>query len=398
MNISTFKPLRFALFIAIVMGTNSYANTTLSYSDKCESETAFAFLNDDDNPMMADEASDCFIPQFNRWGWTTYLDFSEDTGQSSYTLDIYAGAGQCDLTKGTDVGSVSITFSDNALTFNYDLEGYVLSEAHIYVGSNPFPTNNGGQETVAPGKYTFTASDFGEVASYTATIPVDGTAFYIIVHGVTKSAECVDPPNDECIDSDGDTVCDSDDICPGSDDTIDTDGDGIPDGCDKVNCVDTDGDTVCDTDDVCPGFDDTIDTDGDGIPDGCDKVNCEDSDGDTVCDIDDICPGFDDTIDNNGNGIPDGCDSVYAPADVKVFSNQQDQKINIQYQFEYDTPVQIEVFDAKGIQLAAWLDTNYSKDKKRLYTLDTIKYSSQLLFIRISTNQTQITKKIISSY
>jgi|GEM_PF-1570122 len=33
-------------------------------------------------------------------------------------------------------------------------------------------------------------------------------------------------------DSDGDGVCDANDICPGGDDTVDSDGDGIPDACD----------------------------------------------------------------------------------------------------------------------------------------------------------------------
>jgi PKD repeat protein len=43
-----------------------------------------------------------------------------------------------------------------------------------------------------------------------------------------------------CPDSDGDGVCDADDICPGYDDNIDTDGDGIPDGCDDCTSVSND--------------------------------------------------------------------------------------------------------------------------------------------------------------
>ena len=35
-----------------------------------------------------------------------------------------------------------------------------------------------------------------------------------------------------CADADGDTVCDSDDICADGDDTIDGDGDTVPDACD----------------------------------------------------------------------------------------------------------------------------------------------------------------------
>jgi hypothetical protein len=136
---------------------------------------------------------------------------------------------------------------------------------------------------------------------------------------------CDPCPNDISNDSDGDGVCDSDDICAGFDDTIDTDGDGTPDGCDPCpNDIsdDSDGDGVCDSDDICAGFDDTIDTDGDGTPDGCDPCPndiSDDSDGDGVCDSDDICPGFDDTIDTDGDGTPDGCDPC--PNDV---SNDSD--------------------------------------------------------------------------
>ncbi|MEM9544822.1 MAG: GEVED domain-containing protein [Bacteroidota bacterium] len=168
-------------------------------------------------------------------------------------------------------------------------------------------------------------------------------------------------------DSDGDGVCDADDVCPGSDDNQDADGDGIPDGCDtcdnnlegtpcddgdacttgdvydaNCNCAgtfqDADGDGVCDADDVCPGGDDNLDEDGDGTPDACDSCNnnlegtaCDDgdacttgdvydancncagtftdSDGDGVCDADDICPGGDDNQDEDGDGTPDACDS-----------------------------------------------------------------------------------------
>ncbi len=89
-----------------------------------------------------------------------------------------------------------------------------------------------------------------------------------------------------CSDSDGDGVCDADDVCPNFDDnligTSCNDGDDCTTG-DVYNntcsCVgtptgDSDGDGVCDALDVCPGGDDNIDTDGDGIPDDCDNSNC----------------------------------------------------------------------------------------------------------------------------
>ncbi|MBT8267647.1 MAG: hypothetical protein KJN59_00355, partial [Bacteroidia bacterium] len=162
-------------------------------SEEVCGETAFAFLNDDDDMSTADAASTCFLPEFTRWGWTTLLDFSEETGQSSYTLDIYAGAGQCDLSKGTDVGSVVVTYNaDSSITFDYNLEGYVLSEAHIYVGVDEYPTHNG-SETVAPGQYTYVDSEVGDLQDYSVTIPAEGTMLYVIVHGVTSHADCDDP-------------------------------------------------------------------------------------------------------------------------------------------------------------------------------------------------------------
>lgn len=94
---------------------------------------------------------------------------------------------------------------------------------------------------------------------------------------------------------------------------------GSVQSCVTLNCTDSDGDGVCDEDDVCSDLDDnligTSCDDGDSCtindvygPD----CNCAgtfaDSDGDGVCDGDDICPGGDDTIDVDGNGIPDACD------------------------------------------------------------------------------------------
>lgn len=103
-------------------------------------------------------------------------------------------------------------------------------------------------------------------------------------------------------DSDGDSVCDVLDQCPGENDLADADDDGIPDACDddcnsvgqacndgnpcttddaidsNCNCVgvqgDEDRDGICDAMDQCPGHPDYEDFDLDGIPDGCDEPIC----------------------------------------------------------------------------------------------------------------------------
>jgi Thrombospondin type 3 repeat/Peptidase M66 len=149
------------------------------------------------------------------------------------------------------------------------------------------------------------------------------------------------PGFDDLLDADGDGTPDDCDICPTGDDSIDPDFDFIPSACDNCptqnnptqidqdsdglgdrcdNCdlvanpgqLDSDGDNVGDACDVCPGFRDDLDADGDGVPDGCDTCpgsdDTIDSDGDTVPDGCDVCAGGDDTIDSDGDSVPDFCD------------------------------------------------------------------------------------------
>ncbi|NCG20077.1 MAG: hypothetical protein GWP91_13800 [Rhodobacterales bacterium] len=168
---------------------------------------------------------------------------------------------------------------------------------------------------------------------------------------------------DTDVDSDGDGVCDGNDVCGGFDDMIDTDLDGLPDACDVcpfsavVNAdVDQDGvDNSCDNCPMVPNSDqrdvdfDGIgdvcdncvnvenadqfdwdddgqgdvcdscefgandqDTDGDGVADDCDACPfdaLDDSDGDGVCDSSDACEGVDDSQDADADGTPDACDN-----------------------------------------------------------------------------------------
>ncbi len=162
------------------------------------------------------------------------------------------------------------------------------------------------------------------------------TFTYTITDPCGRSASCeqmffINDPADVCFcdcgiigDSDGDEVCDDQDICPLGDDNIDTDGDGIPDACDCDELGDADGDFICDDEDICPLGDDLIDTDGDGIPDACDCDELGDADGDFVCDDEDICPLGDDLIDTDGDGIPDACDCDGLDADGDFVCDDED--------------------------------------------------------------------------
>lgn len=79
-------------------------------------------------------------------------------------------------------------------------------------------------------------------------------------------------------DSDGDGVCDANDVCPNGDDTVDTDGDGTPDACD--NCNANAADTSCSDGDPC--------TTGETYDANCNCLGGTFADGDGVCDNNDV--------------------------------------------------------------------------------------------------------------
>uniref|UniRef100_UPI0024944CC7 T9SS type A sorting domain-containing protein n=1 Tax=Algibacter mikhailovii TaxID=425498 RepID=UPI0024944CC7 len=152
-------------------------------------ETAFA--RDNNNAT-------CFIGNgFKRWGWTNYYDV-----EGNYTLDLYAGAGQCNTGKGALVGNVIIEYSNEEVYITYNMnDGYVMNEAHVYVGCTPYPLKNG-KETVAPGQYPFNPQgNLDHITTYTVG-PIDvsdvDAGVYVIAHAVTcekQSEDCTSVAN-----------------------------------------------------------------------------------------------------------------------------------------------------------------------------------------------------------
>lgn len=96
-------------------------------------------------------------PSIKRWGWT--LNFG---APGTATYDVYVGAGQNDLSKGTNVGTVTITYSGTTVTATYNLlPNYVVMSEHLYAGATALPTTLQGKKTVttvAPGQYTVNVS------------------------------------------------------------------------------------------------------------------------------------------------------------------------------------------------------------------------------------------------
>ena len=255
-----------------------------SEDDGCE--TLFAFSSEDPSTCFRDSG-------FSRWGWSI-----GPLEGGSYSFDLYSGAGQCIIEKGTFVGTLTVDYDElsGIADVSYLMaDGFALSETHLYIGSDPYPVDNNGNPTVAPGQYPHKNGEPEDATGDFYTVSDLSGPIYVIAHGVVcGSGEDGDDTGDDGGtegDQDGDGIADAEDNCPLTPNPgqEDSDGDGEGDACD----TDDDNDGVLDVDDNCPltPNPDQADADGDGVGDVCD--NCpdnanpgqEDSDGDGTGDV-----------------------------------------------------------------------------------------------------------------
>ncbi len=148
-------------------------------------ETAFAF---------GDDLATCFLDidndsdgrrDFSRWGWTNLI-VNEDV----YLFDIYAGAGQCDIDKGTLVGTLMVMYVAGRVDVVFTMEdGFQMDEIHLYVGEEMLARDVNGAFTVAPGQYPHVVDDLGGVSSTAVLgIPASGP-IYVVAHAVVCSED-----------------------------------------------------------------------------------------------------------------------------------------------------------------------------------------------------------------
>lgn len=111
---------------------------------KCE--TAYAFGGDQ---------NDCFLNLgigISNWGWSN----GPISSPASLSWPIYAGAGQCDITKGIKVGTLTVSYAGTTATITYTLDSpYKLTATHLWVGNGTtayLPYKNG-KYSSAPGQF-----------------------------------------------------------------------------------------------------------------------------------------------------------------------------------------------------------------------------------------------------
>ncbi|SDB41258.1 Ig-like domain (group 2) [Flavobacteriaceae bacterium MAR_2010_188] len=287
-----------------------------------ECETVFAYPKNPGDFGEGGENDDvtCFLEDgFSRWGWTTQI-CEEDFASGDIVFDLYAGAAQCDLSKGTKAGEAIVSYNseEGTISVQYVMDsGYVLSEAHVYIGCTPYPQQKKGkryENTVAPGQYPFNPSLGGYVQDYTVgPINVDFDAegcVYIIIHGVSCEVNCED--------------CDITDILSESN------GGGSVTG--TVDCTPTD----------------------------------------TVT-----------TVQGKTSSM-------------RVSPNPFVKDVKVNYSFDYNTKVKIDVVDIKGVVVKSYHNIQYKKGSVGSKEINLSNALDRMLFVRVTSEKETMVKKVVS--
>uniref|UniRef100_UPI00059014E6 T9SS type A sorting domain-containing protein n=1 Tax=Psychroserpens mesophilus TaxID=325473 RepID=UPI00059014E6 len=92
-----------------------------------------------------------------------------------------------------------------------------------------------------------------------------------------------------------------------------------------------------------------------------------------------------------------GLDHQEEKIDFKAFPVPFDNEVTITYEFDYRTDVTIEFFDTKGLLVLTETNTRYVAGSTGRTTLDLSRTSNQVFYVKLTTNQGSVTKKIVSS-
>ena len=111
-------------------------NTLYAYNDR---GVCFRDISKSDNNKK----------KLSNWGW------SHDISDFDSTMDfiLYAGAGKCDLDKGSIVGTLTLSKNETGYDIEYNItsEG-LLTETHVYIGDTILPKKNN-KYKASPGLY-----------------------------------------------------------------------------------------------------------------------------------------------------------------------------------------------------------------------------------------------------
>ena len=168
--------LSWATYFSVELTCDDSVPPTL---DGCETVYAYGCLADAHCFSEVAELEDDFDPKPARWGWT-----NGPLAAGTYYFDIYAGAGLCDLSKGTLVGMLTVVYDGLDATVTYfTYEGFEMEEVHLYVGTEILPRLDG-DYTIANGHLGHTMEFDTPVSEYSHTVGDLSGEIYVVAHAV----------------------------------------------------------------------------------------------------------------------------------------------------------------------------------------------------------------------
>ena len=100
---------------------------------------------------------------------------------------------------------------------------------------------------------------------------------------------------------------------------------------------------------------------------------------------------------NNGIVCPVGNSVSTSIIDFNAYPVPFNNELNVEYMFEFDTNVTVEVFDIRGRLISTVENYNYSQGQIDTSVLDMSRASDQVYFIKLTTNRGVVVKKVVSS-
>lgn len=108
-----------------------------------------------------------------RWGWQ--ITVPEGT---EMTQPIYAAAGGNDISKGTEVGELAVSYKNGQVSVSYMIaDGFDMEQVHLYVGENDLPS-------LAPGSYTVKSEELEDGTKFEYTISQSADSVNVVAHAV----------------------------------------------------------------------------------------------------------------------------------------------------------------------------------------------------------------------
>src|SRR5690606_17620668 len=94
-----------------------------------------------------------------------------------------------------------------------------------------------------------------------------------------------------------------------------------------------------------------------------------------------------------GDGLADSKPII----DFNAYPVPFDGVLNVEYKFEFDTNVTVEVFDIRGRLISTVENFNYAQGSLDTSVLDMTRANDQVYFIKMTTSRGVVVKKVVSS-